>query len=131
MSLSSLSRYGELAMLALRLIIGAIFIGHGMMKFGSWSQPAEGMNIVMMILSIAEPLGGIALVAGVLTRWAALGLSVIMLGAIYMKQFVWGGAFMGAQMSWELDAAILGGLLVLLCYGAGRLSLDAMMRKGA
>lgn len=118
-------------MLALRLIIGAIFIGHGMMKFGSWSQPAEGMNIVMMILSIAEPLGGIALVAGVLTRWAALGLSVIMLGAIYMKQFVWGGAFMGAQMSWELDAAILGGLLVLLCYGAGRLSLDAMMRKGA
>ncbi len=129
MSLSFLNKFGDLAMLALRVIIGAIFIGHGMMKFGSWSQPAEGMNIVMMILSIAEPLGGIALVVGFLSRWAALGLSIIMIGAIYMKQFVWGGVFMGSQMAWELDAAILGALLVVLCYGAGRLSLDSMMRK--
>ncbi len=129
MSLSSLHRYGDLAMLILRLVIGAIFIGHGMMKFGSWSQPAEGMNIVMMILSIAEPLGGIALVAGVLTQWAALGLSIVMIGAILTKQFVWGGSFMGGQVAWELDAAILGGLLVVLCYGAGRLSLDSMMKR--
>ncbi len=129
MSLSSLNKFGDLAMLAMRVIIGAIFIGHGMMKFGAWSQPAEGMNIVMMILSIAEPLGGIALVVGFLSRWAALGLSIIMIGAIYMKQFVWGGAFMGTQMAWELDAAILGSLLVILCYGAGRLSLESMMRK--
>lgn len=126
-----MSKYGEWAMLALRVILGAIFIGHGMMKFGSLSQPAEGMNIVMMILAVAEPLGGAALILGVLTRWAALGLSLIMIGAIYMKQFVWGGAFMGVEASWEFDASILGGLLVLLCYGAGRLSADAMMRKGS
>jgi len=131
MSLSFLNKYGDLATLLLRVILGAIFVGHGMMKFGSFEQPAAGMNIVMMILAVAEPLGGIALIAGVLTRWAALGLSVVMLGAIYMKQFVWGGAFMGAESSWEFDAAILGGLVVLLCYGAGRLSLDSMMRKGA
>lgn len=131
MSLSFLSRYGDWAMLALRVILGAIFIGHGMMKFGSFERPAEGMNIVMMILAVAEPLGGAALILGALTRWAALGLSIVMLGAIYIKQFVRGGAFMGAEASWEFDAAILGGLLVLLCYGAGRLSADAMMRKGA
>lgn len=129
MSLSFLHKYGDLAMLALRVILGAIFIGHGMMKFGSWQQPAEGMNIAMMILSIAEPLGGIALVAGVLTRWAALGLAIIMIGAIYLKQFVWGGSFMGGQVAWELDAAILGGLLVLLCYGAGKVSLESVLRK--
>lgn len=129
MSLSSLSRFGDLAMLVLRVAIGAIFIGHGMMKFGSFSQPAAGMNIVMMILAVAEPLGGAALILGLLTRWAALGLSIIMVGAIYMKQFVWGGAFMGAEMNWELDAAILGGTLVLLCYGAGRFAVDSFMRK--
>lgn len=129
MSLSSMSRYGDWAVLFLRLVIAADFIGHGMMKFGSFSQPAAGMNIVMMILAVAEPLAGVALIAGFLTRWAALGLSVVMLGAIYMKQFVWGGAFMGAQMNWELDAALLAGLLVLLCYGAGRLSVESMMRK--
>jgi putative oxidoreductase len=129
MSLSSLNKFGDAAMLLLRLVIGAVFIGHGMMKFGSFAQPAEGMNIVMMILAVAEPIGGAALILGALTRWAALGLSIVMVGAIYMKQFVWGGAFMGAQMAWELDAVILGALLVVACYGAGRLSVDAMMRK--
>ena len=131
MSLSSLNKFGDAAMLLLRVVLGAIFIGHGMMKFGSFQQPAAGMNILMMVLAVAEPIGGAALVLGVLTRWAALGLSLVMLGAIYMKQFAWGGAFMGAQMSWELDAAILGGLLILLTHGAGRFSLDSMMRKGA
>ncbi len=131
MSLSSFHKYGDLAMLVLRIVVGAVFIGHGMMKFGSWQQPAEGMNIVMMILSIAEPVGGIAILAGVLTQWAALGLSIIMIGAICLKQFVWGGAFMGGQGSWEFDAVLLGSLLVTLCYGAGKLSLDCMMRKGA
>lgn len=130
MSLSSLHRYGDVAVLVLRVILGAIFIGHGMMKFGSFSQPAEGMNIVMMILAVAEPLGGAALLLGVLTQWAALGLSIIMVGAIVMKQFVWGGSFISSSgPAWEFDAALLGGLLVLLCYGAGRLSADSMMRK--
>lgn len=129
MSLSFLSKYGDAAVLFLRVVLGAVFIGHGMMKFGSFAQPAEGMNIVMMILAVAEPLGGAALILGVLTRWAALGLSIVMIGAIYIKQFVRDGAFMGAEPSWEFDAVILGGLVVLLCYGAGRLSADAMMRK--
>ncbi len=126
----SLQKYGDVAMLVLRLALGAVFIGHGVLKFGAWQQPAEGMNIVMMILSIAEPVGGVAIILGVLTQWAALGLSIVMLGAIYLKQFVWGGAFINsAGPAWELDAAILGGLLVLACYGAGRLSVGAMMRK--
>lgn len=126
----SLQKYGDAAMLVLRLALGAIFIGHGVLKFGAWQQPAEGMNIVMMILSVAEPLGGAALIAGAVTQWAALGLSIVMIGAIYLKQFAWGGAFINsAGPAWELDAAILGGLLVLAAYGAGRLSVDAMMRK--
>lgn len=37
MSLSSFSKFGDVAMLLLRLAIGAVFIGHGMMKFGSFS----------------------------------------------------------------------------------------------
>lgn len=130
MSLSFFHKYGDVAMLLLRVAIGAAFIGHGMMKFGSFSQPAEGMNIVMMILAVAEPLGGAALILGVLTQWAALGLSIIMIGAIYMKIVVWGTSFIAAQgVGWEIDAAFLTGCLVLLCYGAGRLSLDSMMRK--
>lgn len=130
MSLSSLHRYGDAAMLVLRIVIGAIFIAHGVMKFGAWQQPAVDMNIVMMILSVAEPVGGAALILGVLTQWAALGLGIIMVGAIYMKQFVWGGSFVGTSgPAWEFDAVLLASLLILLCYGAGRMSLAGLMRK--
>ena len=130
MSLSSLHRHGDLAVLVLRVVIGAVFIGHGMMKFGSFQQPAEGMNLVMMILAVAEPIGGAALILGVLTQWAALGLAIVMVGAILTKQFVWGGSFISSSgPAWEFDATVLGGLLVLLCYGAGRLSADSMLRK--
>ncbi len=130
MSLSSLHRYGDAAMLVLRVVIGAIFIAHGVMKFDLWQQPAAGMNIVMMILSVAEPLGGLALILGVLAQWASLGLCVVMVGAIYMKQFTWGGSFIGTSgPAWEFDAVLLASLLVLLCYGPGRLSLGGMLRK--
>lgn len=117
-------------MLVLRIAIGVIFIAHGIMKFGSWQQPVAGMNIVMMILSIAEPVGGAALILGILAQWAALGLGVIMVGAIYLKQFAWGGSFIGTSgPAWEFDAVLLASLLVLLCYGPGRLSLAGLMRK--
>jgi putative oxidoreductase len=129
MSLSSLNKFGDAATLVLRVVVGAIFIGHGMMKFGSFSQPAAGMNLVMMLLAVAEPIGGAALILGVLARWASLGLAIVMVGAIYTKQFVWGGGFIGVQNAWEFEAVLFAAALVLACYGAGRYSVDAMLRK--
>lgn len=132
--MNGLQKYADVGHLILRVVIGAIFLYHGYQKFGLWGATPEGMAagqvMLMKILSIAEPLGGLALILGVLTRLASLGLAIIMVGAIYMKAVSWGIGFAGAQgAGWEFDLVLLAGCLVLLFEGAGRYSVEAMMRK--
>lgn len=126
--MTSLHRHGDWALLVLRLVVGAIFIYHGT---GKWAM--EDLNTTMTILKYAEPLGGIALILGVLTQLAALGLSIIMIGAIYMKATGFGSSaldFAGSfapqgGTGWEFDLMILAGCITLLVMGAGKISVDA------
>jgi putative oxidoreductase len=132
--LSGLSRYSDVAHLVLRLAVGAIFLYHGSQKWGLWSATPEGMDATMVnlmkFLSIVEPLGGLALVLGFLTRYAALGLAIIMVGAIYMKMAVFGQGFVTESgPGWAYDMMILAGCIALLIEGAGKYSLDRAMKK--
>ncbi|MCR4256815.1 MAG: DoxX family protein [Candidatus Uhrbacteria bacterium] len=126
--LLSLHQYSDWGLLALRLAVAAIFLAHGTSKFGSWKQPAQGMNKMMRLLSIAEPLGGIAMLFGFLTQPAAIGLGLIMLGAIYLKSMKWNVPFFATdKSSWEFDLIILASCFLLLFAGAGAFSLDRML----
>lgn len=130
--LSSLNRYGDWGLLALRLAVGAIFIYHGTLKW-QMSDPSP----IMTILKFAEPIGGLALILGALTQLAALGLAIIMLGAIYMKASGFGqqaldfaGSFAPqGGTGWEFDLMILAGCITLLLMGAGSLSVDTAVMK--
>ena len=63
---------------------------------------------------------GVAL--GVLTQVAALGLILIMLGAIQKKLFVWHTGFWGDKTyGWHYDLLLLVANLVILTTGGGRL----------
>ncbi len=123
--LLSLHQYSDWGLLALRLAVAAIFWAHGTSKFGAWKQPAKGMNGMMRLLSICEPLGALAMLLGILTQPAAFGLALVMLGAIYFKITKWNLPFSSSEKSaWEFDLLILASCLLLLFTGAGALSLD-------
>ena len=130
--LSSLTQYSDWGLLALRVAIAAIFLQHGLMKKGMWKmQPSEQMPAKMInqmrLLSIAEPLGAMAILFGFLTQWAAIGLGIIMLGAITFKTKVWHTPFMAQDKTgWELDFLILAACIALLLNGAGAISLDTL-----
>lgn len=132
-NLEMMAKYADFANLALRLPMAAIFIAHGMMKWSLWTAatPMPGaMGIIMKILSIAEPLAGLALIAGLLTRWASIGLIIDMIGAIYVKYFNFHGTFIGQKSTgWEFDLMLLGAAVALLILGAGKYSLDEMWCK--
>lgn len=133
--LHKLTAYHGWGMLLLRLSVGAIFLYHGIQKWAVWSAPAgdpsgEGLVNLMKFLSIVEPLGGAALVLGVLTQLAALGLSLVMVGAIYYKVVVWKIAFMaGNTTGWEFDFILLAANLAILFCGAGVYALEKRLRK--
>lgn len=121
-----LKKFDSFGFLFLRIAIGAIFIVHGVQKFGVWSNPPAKMAIIMKILSIVEPLGGIAMILGIFVPLASIGLGIIMLGAIYTKIVVFKTGFSGG---WEFDFIILAGCVSLFFTGSGKLSIDHFVYK--
>ncbi len=118
--------------LVVRVVLGIIFLVHGKGKFGMWKmQPSEqmpsGMINMMKFLSIAETLGGVALILGLLTQLAALGVGIIMIGAIYFKVFKWKVPFADtAKNGWEFDLALLAMSFLILLTGPGMWAIDRL-----
>ncbi|MGA9418574.1 MAG: DoxX family protein, partial [Candidatus Cybelea sp.] len=74
-----------------------------------------------IFLAAAELLGGVAVVIGFLTQLAAIGLILIMLGAIGKKVFVWKTGFWGKDgLGWNYESILISMLLVILCTNGGR-----------
>ncbi|MBI2098849.1 DoxX family protein [Candidatus Uhrbacteria bacterium] len=128
--LNSLTSYFDWGLLALRLAVGVIFFAHGKAKWAMWKMqpnpqmPAQMLS-TMKLLSIAEPLAALALIIGFWTQLAALGLAIIMLGALYFKIKVWKAPFTSQTATgWEFDLMLLAANLALLTTGPGALVLS-------
>lgn len=120
----------NVALLMLRLIVAAIFILAGIAKWPFWNTPIEGMSETMAnlvkFLSIVEPLGALALILGFLTRWAAAGLGIIMIGAIIILSATMGATFFTQPqaLGWDYNLLIFGGCLIFVAFGGGRWAID-------
>ncbi|MGI0082349.1 MAG: DoxX family protein [Nitrosopumilaceae archaeon] len=114
----------------IRAVLGAIFIYHGSGKFDPGFQgflTNIGLPVEMQIpIALAESIGGILLVIGVLTRISSSVISIIMLGAIFHVKKL--GNFSG-QGGWELDLILLVGLLATIVSGPGRVSVSHIAKK--
>jgi putative oxidoreductase len=118
-----LFQFADLGFLLLRLMVGVVFMSSG------WSHlkdpEARGKSIGMskgftIFLGAAEVAGSLGVIFGVLTRLAALGLILIMLGAIQKKIFVWHTGFWGEKNSgWHYDLMFVVMNLVIAFTGSG------------
>jgi len=130
-----LNKFSDVGLLILRLAIGIIFIKHGMYKWQMWGmQPSDQLPASMLtlfkVLSVAEPLGGLSMIAGLLTPLTAVCMSVLMLGVINMKINVMHVGFIAGQTTgWELDFLVLCSALCILFTGPGKISLKNLMSR--
>lgn len=120
----------------LRVIVGIIFIAHGAQKLFTYGLAGvqgafAGMGVPLPgitgpAVAFVEFFGGIALVIGLLTRLAALGLAINMLGAIFMVHLA-AGFFL--PQGYEFALALFGGALALVLTGPGEYSADAVIAR--
>jgi putative oxidoreductase len=103
--------------------IGVIFIIHSLKKFDpSWQEwlMSIGMPSEMQLpIALAEFIGGILLITGVLTRITGSVFAVILLGAIFHIR--WENGFFVSQGGWEWDLVMLAAVLAIIVAGPGRI----------
>jgi uncharacterized membrane protein YphA (DoxX/SURF4 family) len=119
-----------LSLLALRLVLGAIFFYHGYEKLTKTSSDVLGAftglglpTYVFYIVGTLEVFGAILLVMGLLTRFTALLLAIEMGVALARVDLPRGSVY--AVHNYELPLALCAGAFTLATTGAGLLSLDA------
>ncbi len=135
----------RIGLFLLRVSLGSIFLLHGltnvlggqsfireMLAMVGWSPPSA----LVWLIALLELFGGLALVLGIFTRWAALLLSGEMVVAVvlfHLRQGFFIIAVPNAPLAFgfEYHVALVGGLLCLVLGGPGVLAVENRIGKAA
>jgi len=114
----------------IRAAIGVIFIVQGSGKFDpgfAGYLTNIGVPVELQIpIALAETIGGILLIIGVLSRISSSILSIIILGAIF---HVKGASNLTGEGGYAIDLLILAGVLLIIVAGPGRISISHVVKK--
>ena len=114
----------DISLLLVRIIVGVIFAAHGAQKlFGVFggkglAQTVADMGNLGYAVAIGEFFGGLGLIVGLLSRFSAASLIVIIIGAIATVHGK-NGFFM-SNGGFEYNLALIGLLAPILLAGPGR-----------
>ena len=119
-----LTQFTDLSLLLLRLMVAAVFVTSGWTDIKDPKERAKSIGMPLsftIFLGVAEVAGGLGVAFGVLTQLAAIGLILIMLGAIQKKIFVWHTGFWGEKaFGWHYDLMLILMNLVIACTDGGK-----------
>jgi putative oxidoreductase len=119
--------YADWSLLLVRLMLALVFGTSGFKHLRSPKERAAsiGMSVPFTVfLGAAEVAGALGLATGILAPWAALGLSLLMLGAIYKKIVEWKTGFWGEKsIGWHYEVLMITMNLVIVTMGPGKYSL--------
>jgi putative oxidoreductase len=125
--LSGALQFAHWSLFLLRLMVAVVFGTSGLSHLKAPQERANsiGMSVgATIFIGAAELAGALGLAVGVLTQWAAIGLILIMFGAIYKKVVEWKTGFWGEKsMGWHYDLMLVVMNLVILCTGGGSIAL--------
>jgi putative oxidoreductase len=127
------SRTGPVAVFLLRISLGVMFLAHSVIlklfTFGLAGTAAFFVGIGLpgwfaYLTFGAELVGGVLLILGVQTRWVALALSPILLGAIVLVHAKNGWMFGNPNGGWEYPLYLFVLCAAQLLLGDGPLALS-------
>jgi putative oxidoreductase len=124
-----LARYTEIAFALMRVVAGVLFACHGAQKlFGMFGGKVMTGSTLIMAAAVIEFVGGTLIAIGFLTRAAAF-ISSGEMAVAYFKAHAPGG-FWPIQNKGEAAVIFCFLFLFIAAHGAGRYSVDAVLRRG-
>jgi putative oxidoreductase len=136
--MSLLGRVADVLLLAMRLGLGTIYLAHSWQKLSGGRPMFQSMlaregvplpEVVSWFVMLAEGVGGVLLITGLLTRLISLALLAMATGAVLIIKIDLGliAAPEAPLPGAELELAIAVGLAGLLLAGPGRIALDHVL----
>lgn len=126
----------DYAALVLRLALGTMFIAHGLLKVLVYTLPGTVQffaqigfpGFLAYVVTVMEIGGGVALLAGIATRWVSLALVPVLLGALTVH---WGAGwvFSNPNGGWEYPAFLAVAAVVQALLGPGACALRIPSRQ--
>jgi putative oxidoreductase len=123
-----------------RLLLSLIFLLSAMGKFNDWQGTinmiaSKGLPAPDVFLSIAvalEIIGGLSVLLGFYARLGALALLAFLVPVTLIMHGFWaaeGDARMGEMINFMKNVSITGGIVLVLAFGAGACSIDALFTR--
>lgn len=132
---STSTRATAIGALVLRLALGTMFIAHALLKYYAFTLPGTAQFFESLGLPgflgyatfYAELVGGVMIVLGVQTRYVALALVPVLVGATWAHAGN-GWVFSAANGGWEYPAFLTVVAFVQALLGDGALALRPSLR---
>jgi len=131
----------QAAILAIRLLVGAVFFLEGIKKFIFAEQWGAGRftrigipapHVMGPFVGAVEIVCGLLVILGLATRFAAVPLLCVISTAIVTTKFpvLFKSGFWSMEDVGRTDYSMFMGLIFLILAGSGSLSVDALLAKG-
>ncbi len=133
MNLDALAKYAPIALALLRIVAALLFIEHGTQKLFDFPAsgrpgPAGGLPPLLLAAALIEVVGGVLLLVGLFTRYAAFIMSGEMAVAYWTGHVPHGGLF-PLQNFGEAAVLFCFIFLYLVFAGPGAFSLDGVRSR--
>jgi putative oxidoreductase len=125
-----------------RILIALIFVRAGINKLGAIDPTAAEMakagiplsNLLVYGAILIELGGGLMLMIGLFARWVALALFFYTMTLALIFHAYWNAPAAQARLQASIffsHLSMMGGMLMVVAFGAGALSVDALLRRKA
>ena len=131
--------FQHIATLAGRILLSAIFLTSGVHRVLHWGQSIGYMeskgvpvpNLLLVLAVVCLLVGGVSVLVGIRARWGAILLILFLIPATLLFHNYWAVASeetTNQMHHFMKNLGLIGGLLMVLAFGAGGFSIDLLLR---
>ncbi|HVY57598.1 MAG TPA: DoxX family protein [Xanthobacteraceae bacterium] len=134
------ARHRDALLLLARVLLGGIFVHSGLGKLMALDGFAASLakaglplsSVLAVIGACVEFGGGLAIVFGLVTRYAAILMVLFVIAATLISHRFWelqDAARRAQEINFSKNIAIIGGFVLVFASGAGRFALDRLLPR--